>query len=232
MHGQTHCLFFSLPASPSKSLSLLFFSGWPCADSPAVLFLTSTHDCSEETVKSTCTLPCRDLPALCAGPGDAGIVQSDLSYKSVSTLVHDYCLVTGQSALLKVVDWFVNRRLKQTWTQRNNLGLVFFLYISTYFLKWKAHVYSNAWIHVPNKHRCCTHIQNNNRDDLSRVVKYSRSCAHSFISELPLTYVATCSSHTSALIKSLRQIGSLFPASQIQTNKKSDKLSLLYFRAH
>lgn len=132
MHGQTHCLFFSLPASPSNSLSLLFFSGWPCADGPAVLFLTSTHDCSEETVKSTCTLPCRDLPALCAGPGDAGIVQSDLSYKSVSTLVHDYCLVTGQSALLKVVDWFVNRRLKQTWTQRNNLGLVFFcIYLRT-----------------------------------------------------------------------------------------------------
>lgn len=77
-------------------------------------------------------LPCRDLPALCAGPGDAGIVQSDLSYKSVSTLVHDYCLVTGQSALLKVVDWFVNRRLKQTWTQRNNLGLVFFcIYLRT-----------------------------------------------------------------------------------------------------
>lgn len=122
------------------------------------------------------------------------------------------------------------------WNKRGHketiLGSFVFLYISTYFLKGKAHVYSNAWIHVPNKHRCCTHIQNKNRDDLSRVVKYSRSCAHSFISELPLTYVATCSSHTSALIKSLRQIGSLFPASQIQTNKKSDKLSLLYFRAH
>lgn len=72
MCKQTHCLsaFSSLSISPIW-VSLSFFSGRPCAVSVAYVVHDEHTWVQWEVVKPTCTLPCFDLPAMCAGPGDA-----------------------------------------------------------------------------------------------------------------------------------------------------------------
>lgn len=188
------------------------------------LLVLKTDYLFDEPVSS---LPCLDLPGPCAGHGecwDSALIGHQYTYISVCVLAHDHHVATGRSALLRATDWLMNSSRAHTHAHIVFSGAHDLLNINAAYGLRRTHtcmhVFPHAYIYVD---RTSAYSDAQNTEATLHHVSHAQTHTH----------ILQSAPHTHQRTNKITPANMLFsPASLIQTNRKADKLSLLYFKAH